>query len=77
MKINVLVFGQIAEIIHQKEFAFTNVKDTGELVAQLNKKYPQLQSLEYAVAVNKKVIHKKTSLKNSDTVALLPPYSGG
>lgn len=77
MKINVLVFGQIAAIISQKEFAFQDVKDTNELVAQLNKKYPQLQSFEYALAVNKKMIHKNTSLKNSDTVALLPPYSGG
>lgn len=77
MKINVLVFGQIAEITGESNFSFSDINDTEEFMVRLINKYPQLQSLQFAVAVNKKIINQNTSLKNSDTVALLPPFSGG
>lgn len=77
MEINILVFGQIAEMTGESSFAFSDVEDTDELILQLKDDYPQLQSLEFSIAVNKKIIRKNTALKNNDTVAILPPFSGG
>ena len=77
MEINVLVFGQITDITGKGSLKFSDVKDTDELILQLKNKYPQLQPLEYSIAVNKKMIHDNTLLKNNDTVAILPPFSGG
>ncbi|GMV77339.1 MAG: hypothetical protein AMXMBFR79_04740 [Chitinophagaceae bacterium] len=77
MKISVLVFGQIAEIVNTEKLILQNVKDTDELNEQLKKEYPLLQKLAYSIAVNKKIIQSNTILTNEDVVAILPPFSGG
>ena len=77
MKISVLVFGQIAEIVNTEKLILQNVKDTDELNEQLKKEYPLLQKLAYSIAVNKKIIQSNTILTNADVVAILPPFSGG
>jgi sulfur-carrier protein len=33
--------------------------------------------IKYSIAVNKQVIQNNTTLNPDDTVALLPPFSGG
>ncbi|MBW7951608.1 MAG: MoaD/ThiS family protein [Chitinophagaceae bacterium] len=77
MKISVLVFGHIAEIVNTEKLILQNVKDTDELNEQLKKEYPLLQKLAYSIAVNKKIIQSNTILTNEDVVAILPPFSGG
>ncbi|MCZ2458763.1 MAG: MoaD/ThiS family protein [Chitinophagales bacterium] len=77
MKINVLAFGQIADITGKSELEIFQVNSTGELTQVLEKTYPQLKSGNFLIAVNKKIIQKNTELHNEDTVALLPPFSGG
>jgi len=44
---------------------------------KLKNEFPGLLNTKYALAVNKQVIHQNTSLSNDDTVAILPPFSGG
>jgi len=75
MKIKILAFGQIAEITG-KELAL-EATDTASLIAALEKNFPSLSGRKYAVAVNKKLTHVNTMLDQNDTVALMPPYSGG
>ncbi len=77
MKISVLVFGQIAEIVNTEKLILQNVKDTNELIEQLKKEYPLLQKLAFSIAVNKKIIQSNTILNHEDVVAILPPFSGG
>jgi molybdopterin converting factor small subunit len=43
----------------------------------LQELFPELADRKYAVAVNMKVIQGNLELKQNDTVALMPPYSGG
>jgi molybdopterin converting factor small subunit len=43
----------------------------------LNKLYPALAEKKYAVAVDKQVVNKNISLTSDNTVAILPPFSGG
>jgi molybdopterin synthase sulfur carrier subunit len=77
MEINVLAFGQIADITNNSVWKITGVKDSEELQSKLAEAFPALIAITYSIAINKSVIQKNTPLKNGDSVALLPPFSGG
>ncbi|MBS1633756.1 MAG: MoaD/ThiS family protein [Bacteroidetes bacterium] len=77
MEINLLVFGQIADITGEGSLKIPGVTSTAELNQFLLKKYPPLEFLEYSVAINQKIVQDNCVLQNNDTVALLPPFSGG
>ncbi|CAA9482925.1 MAG: hypothetical protein AVDCRST_MAG96-1104 [uncultured Segetibacter sp.] len=72
-----MIFGQIADITGVSNIAIENVHDTNQLIEQLNLSYPSLASARYAIAVDKKIIKENTPLNNNNTIALLPPFSGG
>lgn len=77
MKINILAFGQIVDIVGDSSWSISGVDNTDQLELKLKKEFPGLLNTKYALAVNKQVIHQNTSLSNDDTVAILPPFSGG
>lgn len=77
MEIKVLAFGQVADITGKDTLKIPDVKNTNELNQFLTKAWPQLQLVKYSIAVNKKMIQENTALHNEDTVAILPPFSGG
>lgn len=77
MEINILAFGQIADITGKSEFKIPGVNNTDLLKSKLSELFPELNSIKYSIAVNKKVVQSNTKLNNKDTVALLPPFSGG
>lgn len=77
MKIKVLAFGQAAEIIGDANRDYPYVPDTDDLIKQLADNFPELKNLEYSLAVNKQIVRGNTRLQNEDTVAILPPFSGG
>lgn len=75
MKVKIITFGWVAEILGP-EF-YTIAMDTDELMVSLNQKYPVLRDRKLLLAVNNLVIQENTKLKDNDTVAIMPPYSGG
>ena len=77
MKIKVLVFGQIAEIISNSEFTLLNIKNTDELTTEIKKQFPALTKINFRIAINKQIINSNTDLNENDEAALLPPFSGG
>ncbi|WP_396170452.1 MoaD/ThiS family protein [Flavobacterium sp.] len=77
MEINLLAFGQIAEITGKSAWKMTGIKDTNELIKNLEEQFPTLVKVKYSIAVNKKVIQENTTIHENDTIALLPPFSGG
>ena len=77
MEINLLAFGQIAEITGKSAWKMAGIKDTNALIQDLEKQFPHLVKTNYSIAVNKKVIQENTVLNDNDTIALLPPFSGG
>ena len=77
MEINLLAFGQVADITGKAEWNISGIKNTDELTQHLAEQFPSLLSIKYSMAVNKKIIQENTELKNEDTVAILPPFSGG
>lgn len=77
MEINLLAFGQIIDIIGKTDLNISEVNNTDELRNKLAELFPELRSIKYSIAINKKVVHSDVELSNGDTVALLPPFSGG
>lgn len=77
MEINLLAFGQIAEITGKSTWKMDGIKDTNELIKKLEEQFPVLVKTNYSIAVNKKVIQENTAITDKDTIALLPPFSGG
>jgi molybdopterin converting factor small subunit len=75
--INVLTFGAVTEITGDKSFIMEGIESTEMLMQVLEEKFPLLKTVQYAIAVNKEVIQKQTALENGNTVAILPPFSGG
>lgn len=76
MTVQVLFFGKLVDIAGSS-LVLNNVTSTDELLDQLRLQFPALAAEKYIVAVDKKTITENTSLTDSCTVALLPPFSGG
>lgn len=77
MTLQILTFGQIAELMGQSTFEYTGARSTDELAQQLTARYPALANVKYSMAVNKKIVQGNTPLNDKDVIALLPPFSGG
>ena len=77
MKVNVLLFGQLTDIIGNDKLVLDDTVDTDSLIKSMQHLYPKLVHSKYIIAVDKKVISENTVLTNLCTVALLPPFSGG
>ncbi|WP_121356615.1 MoaD/ThiS family protein [Flavisolibacter nicotianae] len=76
-EITVLSFGAVADILGQSNLKLSNLSSTDELMQQLEKEYPALKNIPYAIAVNKQLVTGSASLEHNAIVALLPPFSGG
>lgn len=77
MQVTILVFGQLTDIIHDSPFTIQDVRDTDQLVQELQERFPALTGMPYNIAVEKQIIGSNTPLSNNNTVALLPPFAGG
>ncbi|WP_395625573.1 MoaD/ThiS family protein [Daejeonella sp.] len=77
MQVEVLLFGQLADIVGTNKFHLQNIPDTDTLGKKLHEMYPALAKLSYSIAVNKKTIHENTIFDGDADIALLPPFSGG
>ena len=76
-KITVLTFGVLTELTGSSSFEVIDVHSTDELIQQLHTQFPKLKEVQFAIAVNKEVVHQSVLLDDNTTVALLPPFSGG
>ncbi|MBY0346731.1 MAG: MoaD/ThiS family protein [Hydrotalea flava] len=73
----ILFFGNLIDITRQPKELIEGVADTAALKQLLEKKYQPLQTAKYFIAVNGKMVQENTILNKGDTVALMPPFSGG
>lgn len=77
MTVDLLVFGQLKEILETSKMSVADCIDTDSIRRWLHENYPSLDSAKFVVAVNGVIIQQNTSLSEGYTVALLPPFSGG
>jgi molybdopterin synthase sulfur carrier subunit len=77
MEIEVLFFGEIAEIVGENKLIFSSVSNSDELTSSLMEKYPKLQKINFQIACNNQLINENQALANNDVLAFLPPFAGG
>ena len=77
MDIEIISFGPIAEFISNQRISVAGIDNTDQLKAYLESSFPLLAGSKYKLAVNKKIIQDNLKIKNDDTVAIMPPFSGG
>lgn len=78
MNLKVKYFGNIAEITGVAEENISiEFGDSEEITIYLLKKYPNLKSFAFKMAVDQEIIFSNQSLKENSIIALLPPFSGG
>ena len=74
--VTVRAFGQLSDSVRKAEWQM-QAADTDHLQAQIIESYPELLGKSYLLAVNEFIVSGNTILEENDTVALLPPFSGG
>lgn len=74
-----LFFGSIQEALSMTGTELTiNVFNLGELKTYLEKEYPYLTRQPFTFAVNELLVRDLNHpITTDDTIALLPPFSGG
>ena len=77
MQANIIIFGQLTDITGTANLVLTDVSDTDTLIKELNRKYPSFVNTKYMIAVDKKVITENVIIDQHNTIALMPPFSGG
>ena len=77
MKIRVLAFGKIADILSCQEMEMTDMDTAGAVRSALESRFPTLKGMRYQIAVDKKIAPDDRRLEHNSEVALLPPFSGG
>ena len=77
MSQEILFFGSLTDATTVPYMVADDLMDTDTVKVFLEEKYPALKQAKYFIAVNQKMIQYNTTLKPGDTVALMPPFSGG
>ena len=70
------VFGQLIDIINANEITM-NSNSLKELKNELIESYPKIKNHSYQFSVNHEIIFDDITLKESDEIAILPPFAGG
>ena len=77
MKLEILLFGQLTDLLKANSVMVDHAVDTNTLREGLIRQFPQLANTSYTIAVNKKTVTTNTKLTGNCTIALMPPFSGG
>jgi len=81
MRVKVLLFGQLKDIVGRAEESLDLQPGTNmaAIVARYAERYPQLQGLTRSIAcsINQEYAQGTAVLSEGDEVGLLPPVSGG
>lgn len=77
MEIEIISFGKISEIIGNQKIEVSGFNHTDELKAYLEEAYPLLENIKFKFALNNKFVQENTLISDGDTVAIMPPFSGG
>ncbi|MXV16067.1 MoaD/ThiS family protein [Hufsiella ginkgonis] len=70
-------FGQLTDIVSGSTIEIDAVSSTAALVEALNRRYPAMRQVSYAIAINKKIVNGNAEIVSDAEIALLPPFSGG
>ena len=71
------IAAELSEIIKSGTFDFQHPAPLENIMTDLKKNYPALESLAYLVFVNGKLRPSNFKINNQDELALIPPFAGG
>lgn len=77
MEIEIISFGKIAEFISNQKIDIAEIADTDSLKAHLEIRFPELKDIKYKFALNNQLIQVNSAINHNDTLAIMPPFSGG
>jgi molybdopterin converting factor small subunit len=77
MSLQILSFGSITDITGSADFTMPLFADTASLTAALKNKFPALADKKFVLAVNAVAVTENTALSAGNSIAILPPFSGG
>jgi len=77
MGVTVLFFGQLTDITSSASIDWPMVTDSDTLKQEIVQRFPSLASKTFRLAVGKQLITANTILREGQTIAFLPPFSGG
>jgi len=77
MKVKVLFFGVLSDIIGKTELELNDFSDSDSLESYFIEKFPKIKNYPYRISVNKSFIESKTFFSENDEIAFLPPFAGG
>lgn len=77
MKIQLISFGKVAEFLQNQQLTLNGIGDTDQLKSHLEITFPQLAKMKYKLAVNNILVQENKQINSNDTVAIMPPFSGG
>ena len=77
MEIELISFGKISDFIKNQTIVLTDISNTDELKAFLETSFPALANIKYKFALNNDLVQENSNISNHDTVAIMPPFSGG
>lgn len=75
--IHIKAFGMVAEKIGETEMTLNHTGDSTELLDALLIKFPELKTVKFTLAINKKIVNGNQEIPENAEIALLPPFSGG
>lgn len=76
MKAKVKYFGMIAEKLHREEEILEMVPGM-QIRSFLINKYPELDNMDFQIAINQEIKEEIDSNLKEIEIALLPPFAGG
>ncbi|KLT64334.1 MoaD/ThiS family protein [Pedobacter sp. BMA] len=77
MEIELISFGRISEFIPNQKIQINGIETTSGLQNYLEKTFPQLAGMKYKLALNKNLVQQESEIRNGDSIAIMPPFSGG
>lgn len=77
MKVEVLFFGVLTELMQHKRITLEDCSTTDVLLGKLHEMNGNLKTKSFKIAVNNKLVTDSILLNNGDEIALMPPFAGG
>jgi len=77
MQIELISFGKISDFISNQNLEIEGIETTDDLKIHLEKNFPGLADVKYKLALNKNLVQQNSEIKNRDSIAIMPPFSGG
>jgi molybdopterin synthase sulfur carrier subunit len=77
MEIQIIAFGHVSDFLSNQRLTLSDITNTEELKIYLEERFPALSQMKYKLVLNKEIVQSPLHLSDRDTVAIMPPFSGG